>query len=132
MRRLLLCLTMTVSGPMAAHAAALPFEESVYLPPEQTSTYVERSLNGQAPLTIEHPPVAGNPRGRLGGDSAAIAGFCRDAGVIRRRDEFGNPVILRQREVCDNVAPRTMNPGEVDRRPFWPPERRTRVLRTKG
>jgi len=132
MRRLLLSLTLLAAGTGGASAAPLPFEESVFLPPEQTTTYVERSLNHQAPLTIEHPPVARNPRGRRGDDAAAIAGFCHGAGVIRRRDEFGNPVILRQRETCDNIAPRNLNPGEVDRRPFWPAERRARVLTSKG
>lgn len=102
------------------------------LPTGQT-TYVERSLNRDGTLVIEHPPVATNPYGRRGG-SAAIAGFCRDGGYIRRRDEYGNPVIVRQREVCDSVAPRTLMPGEVDPRPAWPAERvmRERVLRAKG
>ena len=66
--------------------------------------------------------------------SAAIAGYCRDGGLIRRRDEFGNPVIIRQREICDSVAPRTLEPGEVDPRPRWPADAvvRQRVLRAKG
>ena len=40
-----------------------------------------------------------------GNGQAAIAGYCRDGGLIRRRDEFGNPVIIRQREIGDSVAP---------------------------
>ena len=97
------------------------------------TTYVERSLNHMDTLVVEHPPVEANPRGRRGG-SAAIAGYCRDGGFVRRRDEFGNPVIIRQREVCDSVAPRTLNPGEVDPRPTWPADTvtRERVLRSKG
>ena len=63
-------------GCGGASALSLPFEESDYLPPEATTTYVERSLNHQAPLTIEHPPVERNPRGRRRGDAAAIAGYC--------------------------------------------------------
>ncbi|WP_331308415.1 hypothetical protein [Methylobacterium oryzae] len=31
---------------------------------------------------IEHPPVAANPYGRRNGQ-AAIAGYCRDGGLIR-------------------------------------------------
>jgi hypothetical protein len=97
------------------------------------TTYIERSLNRSATLVVEHPPVETNPRGRRGG-SAAIAGYCREGGLVRRRDEFGNPVIIRQREVCDSVAPRTLNPGEVDPRPTWPANTvtRERVLRSKG
>lgn len=97
------------------------------------TTYVERSLNRSDTLIVEHPPVAVNPYGRRRG-SAAIAGFCREGGIIRRRDQFGNPVILRQREVCDSVAPRTLDPGEVDPRPAWPSETimARRVLRVKG
>lgn len=124
---------LLVAGSGSALALSLPFEESTYLPPQATTTYVERSLNGQAPLTIEHPPVERNPRGRRG-DSAAIAGFCRDGGTIMRRDEFGRPAYLRQREVCDNVAPRQMWPGHVDPRPTWPAERarvRSRAIVTK-
>ncbi len=136
MRRLTLSALVSgllLAGGGHAFALSLPFEESTYLPPEATTTYVERSLNGQAPLTIEHPPVERNPRGRRG-DSAAIAGFCRDGGTIMRRDEFGRPAYLRQREVCDNVAPRQMWPGHVDPRPAWPAERarvRSRAIVTK-
>ncbi|GAB6843971.1 hypothetical protein JCM2811A_29730 [Methylorubrum rhodinum] len=122
-----------VAGSGSALALSLPFEESTYRPPEATTTYVERSLNRQAPLTIEHLPVERNPRGRRG-DSAAIAGFCRDGGTILRRDDSGRPVYLRQREVCDNVAPRQMWPGHVDPRPAWPAERarmRSRAIVTK-
>lgn len=101
--------------------------------PVGETTYVEHSLNRSDTLEIEHPPVAVNPYGRRGG-SAAIAGFCRDGGIIRRQDQFGNPVILRQREICDSVAPRTLDPGEVNPRPTWPAETVTarRVLRVKG
>ncbi|MFG5118265.1 hypothetical protein [Methylorubrum sp. POS3] len=113
---------LLTAGSGGALALSLPFEESTYLPPQATTTYVERSLNGQAALTIEHPPVERNPRGRRG-DSAAIAGFCRDGGTLMRRDEFGRPAYLRQREVCDNVAPRQLWPGHVDPRPAWPAER---------
>ncbi|MBB2963929.1 hypothetical protein [Methylobacterium sp. R2-1] len=109
-------------GSGGASALSLPFEEADYLPPEATTTYIERSLNHQAPLTIEHPPVERNPRGRLRGDAAAIAGFCRDGGTVLRRDASGRPTYLRQREVCDNVAPRTMWPGHVNPRPAWPAE----------
>jgi hypothetical protein len=54
--------------------------------------------------------------------------------LVRRRDEAGNPVIIRQREVCDSVAPRTLMPGEGDPRPAWPADVvvRQRVLRAKG
>ncbi len=102
--------------------------------PVNETTYVERSLNRDGPLVIEHRPVPRTPGGRRSGSSAEIAGFCRDGGIIRRRDEFGQPVILRQREVCDGVAPRTLNPGDVDPRPTWPAERvvRSRVLRVRG
>jgi hypothetical protein len=98
------------------------------------TTYVERSLNRDGPLVIEHRPIARNPGGRRAGSAAEIAGFCRDGGHIRRRDEFGRPVIIRQREVCDSVAPRTLNPGDVDPRPTWPAERaaRLRALRARG
>lgn len=101
--------------------------------PVGETTYVERSLNRDGPLVIEHPPVASNPYGRRRGSSAEIAGFCRDGGFIRRRDEFGNAVIVRQREVCDSVAPRTLNPGDIDARPAWPQEvvMRERVLRSR-
>jgi hypothetical protein len=115
------CLMATLAQ---AGAQSLPVDET---------TYVERSLNRSGTLVIEHPPVAANPYGRRNGH-AAIAGFCRDGGVIRRRDAFGNPVIIRQREVCDSVAPRTLMPGEVDPRPAWPADVvvRQRVLRAKG
>jgi hypothetical protein len=115
------CLLATLAQ---AGAQSLPVDET---------TYVERSLNRSGTLVIEHPPVAANPYGRRNGQ-AAIAGFCRDGGVIRRRDAFGNPVIIRQREVCDSVAPRTLMPGEVDPRPAWPADVvvRQRVLRAKG
>jgi len=121
-------------GCGGAFALSLPFEESDYLPPEATTTYVERSLNHQAPLTIEHPPVERNPRGRRRGDAAAIAGFCRDGGTVLRRDTMGRPTYLRQREVCDNVAPRTLWPGHVAPRPAWPAEAapvRSRAIVTK-
>lgn len=109
-------------GPVAAEP--LPVGET---------TYVERSLNRDGPLVVEHPPVARNPYGRRNGRSAEIAGFCRDGGVIRRRDAFGHLVIVRQREVCDSVAPRTLNPGDIDPRPVWPREvvLRERVLRSR-
>lgn len=101
--------------------------------PVDATTYVERSLNRSGTLVIEHRPVPANPYGRRNG-TAAIAGFCREGGLIRRRDESGRPVIIRQREVCDSVAPRTLMPGEVDPRPAWPAEyvARPRVLRSKG
>ena len=101
--------------------------------PAGETTYVERSLNRSGTLVIEHPPVAENPYGRRNGQ-AAIAGYCRDGGLVRRRDAFGNPVILRQREICDSVAPRTLAPGQVDPRPTWPADAvtRQRVLRAKG
>ncbi|MFF8802747.1 MULTISPECIES: hypothetical protein [unclassified Methylobacterium] len=138
MRRLAQPVTLAAlivaAGCGSASALSLPFEESDYLPPEATTTYIERSLNHQAPLTVEHPPVERNPRGRRG-DAAAIAGFCRDGGTVLRRDELGRPTYLRQREVCDNVAPRTLWPGHVDPRPTWPAERsraRSRAIVTKG
>lgn len=108
-----------------AGAQALPVDET---------TYVERSLNRSGTLVVEHPPVAVNPYGRRNGSAAAIAGFCREGGLVRRRDAFGQPVIVRQREVCDSVAPRTLSPGEVDPRPAWPAATvaRQRVLRVKG
>ncbi|SDN60915.1 hypothetical protein SAMN05216360_109276 [Methylobacterium phyllostachyos] len=115
------CLTATL---MQAGAQGLPVGET---------TYIERSLNHSDTLVIEHPPVAVNPYGRRTGQ-AAIAGYCRDGGLVRRRDAFGNPVIIRQREICDSVAPRTLDPGEVDPRPTWPADAvaRERVLRAKG
>ncbi|WP_210035687.1 hypothetical protein [Methylobacterium sp. PvR107] len=123
--RLLALSAACLMAPLAqAGAQSLPVDET---------TYVERSLNRSDTLVIEHPPVAANPYGRRNGH-AAIAGFCRDGGVIRRRDAFGNPVIIRQREICDSVAPRTLMPGEVDPRPTWPADVvvRQRVLRAKG
>jgi hypothetical protein len=123
LRAPLLLAALVIAGP--AVAEPLPVGET---------TYIERSLNRDGPLVIEHRPVARTPGGRRGGSSAEIAGFCRDGGIIRRRDEFGQPVILRQREVCDSVAPRTLNPGDVDPRPTWPAERveRSRALRVRG
>lgn len=130
MRRLTLSLLLVVMGSSGALALSLPFEESDYLPPEETTTYVERSLNHQAPLTIEHPPVPS----RRANDRAAIAGFCHSAGYIRRLDAFGRTVVLRQRETCENVAPRQLWPGHVDPRPVWParPVERSLVVRSKG
>ncbi|MGE7413473.1 hypothetical protein [Methylobacterium tarhaniae] len=118
-----LALLVLAAWQIPGHAAAqsLPVDET---------TYVERSLNRDATLTVEHPPVARNPRGRRASRSAEIAGFCRDGGVIRRRGENGE-IILRQRELCDSVAPRTLYPGQVDPRPAWPAERVV-VVRTKG
>ena len=115
--------TLVLAGP--AVAEPLPVGET---------THVERSLNRDGPLVIEHRPVPRTPGGRRGGSSADIAGFCRDGGIVRRRDEFGQPVILRQREVCDSVAPRTLNPGDMDPRPTWPAEQvvRNRALRVRG
>lgn len=112
--------------------AALTHADAEPLPLSGT-TYVERSLNRSGTLVIEHPPVAANPYGRRNGQ-AAIAGFCREGGLIRRYDASGRPVIVRQREVCDSVAPRTLTPGAVDPRPAWPAESaaRQRVLRSKG
>lgn len=129
LRRLAACLVLTLTGSGAASALPLPFEESDYLPPEETTTYVERSLNRQAPLTVEHPPVPP----RAGRGSAAIAGFCHEGGLVRRVTEDGRTV-LRQREVCDNVAPRTLWPGHVDPRPAWPARtiHRRRALATRG
>lgn len=123
LRAPLLLATLVIAGP--AVAEPLPAGET---------TYIERSLNRDGPLVIEHRPIARTPGGRRNGSSAEIAGFCRDGGIIRRRDEFGRPVILRQREVCDGVAPRTLNPGDVEPRPTWPVEQvvRRKVLRTRG
>ncbi|MFE1598029.1 hypothetical protein [Methylobacterium sp. ID0610] len=114
-------LALLLAAPAVAHADPLPVDET---------TYIERSLERSAPLTIEHPPVARNPRGRRAGRAAELAGFCRDGGLIRRRDETG-AVIIRQREVCDSIAPRTLAPGEVDPRPTWPATTAV-VVRTKG
>ena len=63
-----------------------------------------------------------------------MAGFCHSGGTIRRRDEYGRLVIVREREVCENVAPRQLWPGHVDPRPVWPnrPVVRQRALATKG
>ncbi|WP_375456570.1 hypothetical protein [uncultured Methylobacterium sp.] len=124
MRFLALTALCLGAAGVAAEAEPLPVGET---------TYVERSLNMSGLLTVEHPPVARNPYGRRNG-SAAIAGFCREGGSIRRHDAFGHPVVVRQREVCDSVAPRTLHPGAVDPRPTWPVERvaRERVLRAKG
>jgi hypothetical protein len=125
MRNLALPALLLLAGLSQAGAQSLPVDET---------TYIERSLNRSDTLTVEHPPVARNPYGRRGGSEAEIAGFCRDGGYVRRRDEFGNPVIVRQREICDSVAPRTLDPGVTDQRPTWPAERamRERVLRAKG
>jgi hypothetical protein len=38
--------------------------------------------------------------------NASIAGGCRDGGLVRRRDVLGN-LVLRQREICDSLAPLT-------------------------
>ena len=95
---------------LPAVAASLPIEENEYLPPEDTTTYKERSLRRQGSLTIEHPY-----EGQRRGGSAAIAGFCHDGGLVRRR-ELG---LVRQREVCENVAPRTLAPGDSAPRPRW-------------
>lgn len=116
---------------LATGAAALATGAAAAEPlPVDETTYVERSLNRDATLTVEHPPVPRNPRGRRASRSAEIAGFCRDGGVIRRRGENGE-IILRQRELCDSIAPRTLYPGQVDPRPTWPAERVV-VVRTKG
>ncbi|MCJ2084103.1 hypothetical protein [Methylobacterium sp. J-090] len=125
MRACALPIVLLLAGMAPAGAGSLPVDET---------TYVEHSLNRDGPLVVEHRPIARTPGGRQGGSSAELAGFCHEGGIIRRRDEFGQPVILRQREVCDNVAPRTLHPGEVDARPTWPeePGARRRVLRVKG
>ncbi|MGE8128263.1 hypothetical protein SAMN04488144_105283 [Methylobacterium sp. 190mf] len=124
MRPLTLSAACLVATLAQAGAQSLPVGET---------TYIERSLNHSDTLVIEHPPVAANPYGRRNGQ-AAIAGYCRDGGLVRRRDEFGNPVIIRQREICDSVAPRTLSPGQVDPRLSWPADAvaRQRVLRVKG
>ncbi|GEP10998.1 hypothetical protein [Methylobacterium gnaphalii] len=131
LRSLAIFAPLLLASTGGASALSLPFEESEYLPPEETTTYVERSLNHQAPLTIEHPPVASS--GRRGRRSAAIAGFCHEGGTITRRDSLGQPV-LRQREVCDNVAPRNLWPGHTDPRPAWPAPRiiDRATLRSRG
>lgn len=119
MRALVLSTALAVSGALVGCDAR--------------TTYIERSLNHSDTLVIEHPPVQPDPYGRRDG-RAAIAGYCRDGGLVRRRDEAGNSVVIRQREICDSVAPRTLNPGEVDPRPTWPADAvaRERVLRSKG
>lgn len=124
MRMLALSATFVLATLAQAGAQSLPTDET---------TYVEHSLNHTDTLVIEHQPVAENPYGSRTGQ-AAIAGYCRDGGLVRRRDAFGNPVIIRQREICDGVAPRTLDPGEVDPRPAWPADAvaRERVLRAKG
>lgn len=124
MRHIALSAACLMAALVQAGAGPLPVDET---------TYVERSLNRSGTLAIEHPPVAANPSGRRNG-SAAIAGFCREGGLIRRRDTAGRPMIVRQREVCDSLAPRTLMPGAVDPRPAWPAEyvARQRVLRSKG
>ncbi|MCJ2089277.1 hypothetical protein MKK88_25285 [Methylobacterium sp. E-005] len=124
MRPLALSAACLMAALTQAGAQSLPVGET---------TYIERSLNHTDTLVIEHPPVAVNPYGRREGQ-AAIAGYCHDGGLVRRRDAFGNPVIIRQREICDGVAPRTLNPGEVDPRPTWPADAvaREHVLRSKG
>ncbi|WP_298956536.1 hypothetical protein [uncultured Methylobacterium sp.] len=105
---LLIALLPLAAAP--ALAGGLPVDET---------TYIERSLERDAPLTVEHPPVRRNPWGRRNGSSAEIAGGCREGGLVRLYDETG-AVIVRQREICDSIAPRTLNPGEVDPRPVWP------------
>ena len=95
MRLLALSAACLMAAVTQAGAQSLPAGET---------TYVERSLNHTDTLVIEHPPVAENPYGRRNGQ-AAIAGYCREGGLIRRRDAFGNPVILRQREICDGRRP---------------------------
>ncbi|KAB1075019.1 hypothetical protein [Methylobacterium planeticum] len=122
MRHLALPALLVLAGLSQAAADPLPIGET---------TYIERSLNRSGPLTIEHPPVSRNPYGRRNGSAAEIAGFCRDGGYVRRRDANGHATIIRQREVCDSVAPRTLYPGQVDPRPTWPVEE-VRVLRSKG
>ncbi|KQP50213.1 hypothetical protein ASG40_14530 [Methylobacterium sp. Leaf399] len=125
MRHSAILIPLILAAAAPARAEPLPVGET---------TYIERSLNRDGPLVIEHRPVARTPGGRRAGSSAEIAGFCRDGGHVRRRDEFGRPVIIRQREVCDSVAPRTLAPGEVDPRPTWPEQAVPvqRVLRSRG
>ncbi|MFD0936021.1 hypothetical protein ACFQ12_12625, partial [Methylobacterium trifolii] len=81
-----LALTALLLGAGLTHASAQPL-------PVGETTYIERSLNRDGLLTVEHPPVARNPYGRRNGNDAAIAGFCRDGGYVRRRDAFGQPTI---------------------------------------
>lgn len=92
------------------------------------TTYVEPNTPRDGTLIIEHPPVQVNPMGRRNGDAAAIAGFCRDAGMIERPGPNGT-MIVRQREACDSVAPRTLAPGQSDPRPAIP---EAPALRTRG
>lgn len=125
MRRLALSVPLMLTGLAPVLADPLPVNET---------TYVERSLRRDGPLVIEHRPIARSPGGRRAGRDAEIAGFCRDGGFIRRLDEFGRPVIIRQREVCGSVAPRSLEPGVVDPRPTWPASAvpAQRVLRSRG
>lgn len=128
-RRIAASIVLVLAGTGSASALSLPLEESDYLPPEETTTYVERSLNHQAPLTVEHPPVPP----AAGRGSAAMAGFCHEGGSIRRVTDEGQ-VVLRQREVCENVAPRNLWLGHTEPRPAWPARTtaRRRALVTKG
>ena len=73
MRPLTLSAACLVATLAQAGAQSLPVGET---------TYIERSLNHSDTLVIEHPPVAANPYGRRNGQ-AAIAGYCRDGGLIR-------------------------------------------------
>ena len=123
MRQFALSAAFSLAALLQAGAEPLPVAET---------TYVERSLNRSGTLVIEHPPAAVNPDGRRD-DRAAIAGFCREGGLIRRIDASGQPTIVRQREICDSVAPRTLMPGAVEPRPAWPADTEVqRVLRSKG
>ncbi len=92
------------------------------------TTYGEPQTPRDGTLIIEHPPVPVNPIGRRRGNAAAIAGFCRDAGPIERLGSDGRAVV-RQREACDSVAPRTSAPGQSDPRPAIP---EPPALRTRG
>lgn len=125
MRRSALVSCVCLAGLVPAAGEPLPVNET---------TYVERSLNRDGPLVIEHRPIPRTPGGRKAGHAAEIAGFCSEGGHIRRRDEFGRLVIIRQREVCDSVAPRTLKPGDVDARPAWPAQAvpAQHVLRSRG
>lgn len=93
-----------------------------------TTTYVEPDTPRDGTLIIEHDPVPVNPIGRRRGRAAEIAGGCRDAGVIERLGTNGQ-MIVRQREACDSIAPRTSAPGQSDPRP---PSPVAPVLRTRG
>ena len=109
---LLVSIPLVMGSAIPAFATSLPIEENDYLPPEDTTTYKERSLHRQGSLTIEHP----YERGIRGSNSAAaMAGFCHDGGLVRRRGSG----LVRQREVCENVAPRTLAPGDSAPRPRW-------------